>query len=268
MIGTPAIRNLIRENKIAQMYSSIQTGQNIGMQTPTSARRPGPGNVAGCGKRREGAEQLRCPSGIHLPVPAGARRPWNATRPPFMHDLLRLMLQKNGCSTPFITAGFPPAIKVDGRIVPQSNQILQPQHTTELARRDHERPPAADSPRPTRSALRHPPAASVAPRQCLRAAGLPLGCCAPSRRRSPLLELGPPPRFHRDRARQARAGDRGRRHRHWQDHPLASLVDYRNENTYGHIITIEDPIESGNQHKNCIVSQREIGIDTESWMSA
>jgi twitching motility protein PilT len=33
MIGTPAIRNLIRENKVAQMYSSIQTGQNIGMQT-------------------------------------------------------------------------------------------------------------------------------------------------------------------------------------------------------------------------------------------
>jgi len=33
MIGTPAIRNLIRENKIAQMYSSIQTGQNLGMQT-------------------------------------------------------------------------------------------------------------------------------------------------------------------------------------------------------------------------------------------
>ncbi len=33
MIGTPAIRNLIRENKIAQMYSSIQTGQNVGMQT-------------------------------------------------------------------------------------------------------------------------------------------------------------------------------------------------------------------------------------------
>jgi len=52
----------------------------------------------------------------------------------FMHDLLRLMLQKNG-SDLFITAGFPPAIKVDGRIVPQSNQILQPQHTTELAAR-------------------------------------------------------------------------------------------------------------------------------------
>jgi twitching motility protein PilT len=33
MIGTPAIRNLIRENKVAQMYSAIQTGQNVGMQT-------------------------------------------------------------------------------------------------------------------------------------------------------------------------------------------------------------------------------------------
>ncbi len=33
MIGTPAIRNLIREDKVAQMYSAIQTGANIGMQT-------------------------------------------------------------------------------------------------------------------------------------------------------------------------------------------------------------------------------------------
>ena len=51
----------------------------------------------------------------------------------FMHDLLRLMLQKNG-SDLFITTGFPPAIKIDGKIVPQSNQMLQPQHTAELAR--------------------------------------------------------------------------------------------------------------------------------------
>src|SRR5690606_38522977 len=51
----------------------------------------------------------------------------------FMHDLLRLMVQKNG-SDLFITAGFPPAIKIDGRITPQSNQALTPQHTSELAR--------------------------------------------------------------------------------------------------------------------------------------
>ena len=51
----------------------------------------------------------------------------------FMHDLLRLMLQKNG-SDLFITTNFPPAIKIDGKIVPQSNQQLTHTHTSELAR--------------------------------------------------------------------------------------------------------------------------------------
>ena len=51
----------------------------------------------------------------------------------FMHDLLRLMVQKKG-SDLFITANFPPAIKVDGKIMPVSNQILTPAHTSELAR--------------------------------------------------------------------------------------------------------------------------------------
>ena len=51
----------------------------------------------------------------------------------FMHDLLRLMSQKNG-SDLFITANFPPAIKVDGKIMPVSNQVLAPTHTAELAR--------------------------------------------------------------------------------------------------------------------------------------
>jgi twitching motility protein PilU len=46
------------------------------------------------------------------------------------------------------------------------------------------------------------------------------------------------------------------------------MVDYRNENSYGHIITVEDPIEYVHQHKNCIISQREVGIDTENWESA
>jgi twitching motility protein PilU len=46
---------------------------------------------------------------------------------------------------------------------------------------------------------------------------------------------------------------------------LAAMVDYRNEHSYGHIITVEDPIEYVHQHKNCIVTQREVGIDTEDW---
>jgi len=49
---------------------------------------------------------------------------------------------------------------------------------------------------------------------------------------------------------------------------LAAMVDYRNENTYGHIITVEDPVEFVHPHKNCIVTQREVGVDTDSWFAA
>jgi twitching motility protein PilU len=49
---------------------------------------------------------------------------------------------------------------------------------------------------------------------------------------------------------------------------LAAMVDWRNENTQGHIITIEDPIEFVHPHKNCVVTQREVGLDTDSWEAA
>ena len=46
---------------------------------------------------------------------------------------------------------------------------------------------------------------------------------------------------------------------------LAAMVGYRNANSYGHIITIEDPVEYVHTHQNCVVTQREVGVDTESW---
>jgi len=49
---------------------------------------------------------------------------------------------------------------------------------------------------------------------------------------------------------------------------LAAMVDWRNENSYGHIITIEDPVEFVHPHKNCVVTQREVGLDTDNWESA
>jgi twitching motility protein PilU len=49
---------------------------------------------------------------------------------------------------------------------------------------------------------------------------------------------------------------------------LAAIIDYRNANTSGHIVTIEDPIEFVHEHKKCIVTQREIGMDTESYSVA
>jgi twitching motility protein PilU len=49
---------------------------------------------------------------------------------------------------------------------------------------------------------------------------------------------------------------------------MAALIDWRNENSFGHIVTVEDPIEFVHPHKNCVVTQREVGIDTDSWEAA
>lgn len=49
---------------------------------------------------------------------------------------------------------------------------------------------------------------------------------------------------------------------------LAALIDHRNTNSKGHIITIEDPIEYVHQHKGCIINQREVGVDTDSFEDA
>jgi twitching motility protein PilU len=49
---------------------------------------------------------------------------------------------------------------------------------------------------------------------------------------------------------------------------LAAMIDYRNQNTYGHIVTVEDPIEYVHAHKNCVITQREVGVDTDSWEAA
>jgi twitching motility protein PilU len=49
---------------------------------------------------------------------------------------------------------------------------------------------------------------------------------------------------------------------------LAAMVGFRNENSYGHIITVEDPVEYVHDHRNCVVTQRDVGVDTDSWFSA
>ena len=49
---------------------------------------------------------------------------------------------------------------------------------------------------------------------------------------------------------------------------LAAMIGYRNQNSSGHIITIEDPIEFVHKHEGCIITQREVGIDTDSWENA
>jgi twitching motility protein PilU len=49
---------------------------------------------------------------------------------------------------------------------------------------------------------------------------------------------------------------------------LAAMVGYRNEKTRGHIVTIEDPVEYVHQHKGCVITHREVGVDTDNWHAA
>jgi twitching motility protein PilU len=187
----------------------------------------------------------------------------------FMHDLLRLMAQKNG-SDLFITANFPPAIKVDGRVMPVSNQILTPPHTTELARSIMNDRQAAEFEATKECNFAISPSGLGRFRvNALIQQGRVAVVCRTINLTIPTIdELGLPPVL-KDIAMGKRGlvvfvGGTGT----GKTTSLAALVDQRNENSQEHIITVEDPIEFIHGHKGCIITQREIGVDTDSWEAA
>ncbi len=187
----------------------------------------------------------------------------------FMHDLLRLMTQKKG-SDLFITAGFPPAIKIDGRITPVSNQVLTPQHTVELARAimNDRQSSEFESTRECNFAI-SPVNIGRFRVNALVQQGRVAVVCRTINMSIPTIDALNLPAVIKELAMTKRGliifvGGTGT----GKTTSLAALVDYRNENSYGHIITIEDPIEYVHDHKNCIVTQREVGIDTEDWGAA
>ncbi|MDR2508457.1 MAG: PilT/PilU family type 4a pilus ATPase [Candidatus Accumulibacter sp.] len=187
----------------------------------------------------------------------------------FMHDLLRLMLQKNG-SDLFITANFPPAIKVDGKIMPVSDQALTSIHTSELARSIMNDRQAAEFEANKECNFAISPSGIGRFRiNVLWQQGHIAVVCRTINMTIPTIDsLGLPPVI-KDVAMIKRGlvvfvGGTGT----GKTTSLAALVDHRNTNSYGHIISVEDPIEFTHPHKNCIVTQREIGVDTDSWENA
>ena len=187
----------------------------------------------------------------------------------FMHDLLRLMSQKNG-SDLFITANFPPAIKVDGKITPVSNQLLTPQHTADLARSIMNDRQAADFEASKECNFAISPSGIGRFRvNALIQQGRVAVVCRTINLTIPTLDDLGLPTVLKDIAMTKRGlvifvGGTGT----GKTTSLAALVDHRNKNSHGHIITVEDPIEFIHEHKGCIITQREIGVDTDSWESA
>lgn len=184
----------------------------------------------------------------------------------FMHDLLRNLISKGG-SDLFITVGAPPSIKVDGKMIPVTNQPLTAGHAQVLVR----------------SIMNDKQSREFEETQeCNFAISLPnvsrFRVNAFAQRGNPGMVLrvitSEIPKFEdlklppvlRDVSMTKRGmvifvGGTGS----GKSTSLAAMVGYRNENSFGHIITIEDPIEFVHKHKNCILTQREVGVDTEDY---
>ena len=187
----------------------------------------------------------------------------------FVNDLLRLMVSRGG-SDLFLTADFPPAIKVDGKVTRVSPQALTGQHTLALARSVMNDKQAAEFERTKECNFAISPA-GVGRFRCnafLQQGNVGLVLRTIPKELPTIEGLGLPKQLKdvvmNKRGLVVFVGATGS----GKSTSLAALVDHRNENSYGHIITIEDPIEFVHPHKNCIVTQREVGIDTDGWEAA
>ena len=184
----------------------------------------------------------------------------------FINELLKLMVERNG-SDLFVTVGFPPAFKIDGKLMPVSDQRLTAQHTVALVRSVMNDKQAAEfeSTKECNFAIspsglgRFRVSAFVQQNQV----GMVLRTIHTEIPRFDDLSLPP---VLKDIALTKRGlvimvGATGS----GKSTTLAAMIDHRNEESYGHIISIEDPIEFVHPNKNCIVTQREVGADTTDW---
>ncbi len=181
-------------------------------------------------------------------------------------DLLKLMINRGG-SDLFISADFPPAIKIDGAIVKVSPQSLLPEHTALLVRCLMSDRQTADFEQTKESNFAISPSGlgrfRVNAFVQLGKVGMVLRIIPTT---PPTIDsLGLPgvlktlAMANRGLCVMVGASGSGK------SSALAAMVDWRNENSYGHIITVEDPVEFVHPHKNCLVTQREVGLDTDSW---
>lgn len=187
----------------------------------------------------------------------------------FMHDLLRMMVSKDG-SDLFITTGSPPAIKVDGKINAVSKQNLAPSHTQMLARSimNDKQVSEFEENQECNFSIALPGVARFRVNAFVQrgSTGLVLRIINST---IPSFEELNLPNTLQEIAMTKRGlvifvGGTGS----GKSTSLASMVDYRNRNSYGHIITIEDPVEFVHEHKNCLVTQREVGVDTDNYAIA
>ncbi len=186
-----------------------------------------------------------------------------------IHNLLRGMIAKKA-SDMFITAGFPPAFKVDGKMTPVSNQALSPQHTQELVRGIMNDKQAAEfeSTHECNFAISPPGIGRFRVNVFMQQQRVGMVMRTITTKIPDLDAMGLPP-ILKDIVMTKRGlvivvGATGS----GKSTTLAAMLGHRNRNSYGHIITIEDPVEYVHEHDKCIITHREVGVDTDNWHNA
>ena len=187
----------------------------------------------------------------------------------FINDLLKLMVSRNG-SDLFITGEFPPAMKVDGKVTKVSSQPLNAGHTLALARAIMNDKQAAEFERTKECnfAISPPGVGRFRVNAFIQQGKVGMVMRVIPAALPTIDGLGVPQVLKEvvmaKRGLAILVGATGS----GKSTTLAAMVDWRNEQSFGHIITIEDPVEFVHPHKNCVVTQREVGLDTDSWAAA
>ncbi len=186
-----------------------------------------------------------------------------------MRDLLTLMTKKDG-SDLFITAGFPPAMKIKGKMTPVMKQALSPEDSralTQCIMNDRQLKEYEESKECNFAVA----PAGIGRFRCN--AFVQQGCQGLVARiiasEVPNFDKLGLPSVLKDvmlikNGLVLMVGGTGS----GKSTTMAAMIDHRNSNTHGHIITLEDPIEYVHPHKNCVIMQREIGVDSHSWETA
>ncbi len=184
----------------------------------------------------------------------------------YMRDLLQLMIDKKG-SDLFISVGFPPAIKVDGAIKPVSKMKMTPENTKALAYAimNDRNIKEFEATKECNFAIAPKPIGRFRVNAHVQSGSVGLVLRTIETKVPTIDGLGLPEVLKdivmTKRGLVIMVGGTGS----GKSTSMAAMVDYRNENSQGHIITIEDPVEYVHEHKGCIIMQREVGVDTDDW---
>jgi len=187
----------------------------------------------------------------------------------YLTELLKSMLEK-GASDLFVTVGSPPAIKINGEMTLFNSKPISREQADEILRavmNEKQRSEFRDT-RECNFALSLDGVGRFRVNAFVQRSSVGLVARHINTEVPTLKKLGLPATLGKlvleKRGLILMVGGTGS----GKSTSLAAMLDHRNENSRGHIITIEDPIEFMHPHKKCLVMQREVGVDTESWFAA